>query len=148
MNRKSYSKSALFLVELLMNLLLFSFLCGCGLLFFIKSHNLTQDATNLHHAVRISTSIASIYESSDGSLDTIWAIYENKIATENSLHIYFDKAYNNCPKEDALYCVTVTKPNAATHKIQIEFHDQNDRVIHSIRACCLIPTTPKEVTLP
>ena len=92
MRRYQRSKSGLFLMELLLNLLLFSALCGCGLLFFVKSYHLTQDTTTLHQAVRISTSMAAVYESGDGTLESLSKVFQRP-AVEGSICIYYDENY-------------------------------------------------------
>ena len=152
MRRYSHSKSGLFLMELLLNLLLFCILCGCGLLFFIKSYNLTQDTTTLHQAVRITSSVAAIYESGDGSLTNIGRQYERPVIGEDSICIYFDETYEPCIKEAAQYYLLAhlvenldeSLSAAGLCKLDIRFYDMEDREIYSIIACNHNPSTPKE----
>jgi len=147
MRKKHYPKSALFLVELLINILLFSFLCGCGLLFFMKSQKLTQDATALHNGVRIVSSLAAIYESGDGSLDQIPEVYPQAICTADSAVLYFDADYACCREPEASYRVHIQILEGAPDKAEIDFYDDKE-VLYSIRACYLSPTTLKEVNGP
>ncbi len=138
------SKSGLFLMELLINLLLFCILCGCGLMFFIKSNNMTRNTTDLHQAVRITSSIASIYEVSDGKLDTIQDIYTQGTRLENILILYFDENYAPCNKTEASYEVRVQKLPADTNtleKVQITFYDEGDMPFYTIDACHFSPST-------
>ena len=148
MRRKHYSKSALFLVELLINILLFSFLCGCGLLFFMKSQTLTKDATDLHNGVRITSSLAALYESGDGSFDIILANYDGVSSKNDSLTLYFDGNYASCHEAEAVYEVHIQHPEGTFRKAQIDFCSRDEQVIYSIRACCLSPASLKEVTNP
>ena len=141
MNRKTHSKSGLFLMELLMNLLLFCLLCGCGLLFFIKSHNLTNDATALHQAVSITTSVAGVYETGDGSLDSIQKLYTNADPNGKYLYLYLDENYLPCSKDQMAYYVIISQADHMVEKIQIEFCRSNGEVLYSICACNLTATT-------
>lgn len=151
MSRYLHSKSALFLMELLFNLLLFCVLCGCGLLFFLKSHNLSKDTTLLHHAVSITTSVASIYESGDGSFSSLCNAYESAESESNLLYIYLDEEFNPCSKTDSIYYVLCENLNSTPDKIRIDFYNSKGTVAYSIRACNHTPSTlnnVREVSLP
>ena len=62
MSRYQTSKSSLFLLEIIIDLFIFAFLCAYGLMFFIKSSNLTTQTTTLHQAAKITSCVANIYE--------------------------------------------------------------------------------------
>ena len=141
MKRQGHSKSGLFILELLINLLLFCFLCGCGLKFFIKSNTLTQDSVTLHNAVRITSSIAAIYESGDGSLHPILDEYTNGVLSAHTLTIYFDKNYNPCPQNEAIYSASAAGIDSDIPKIDITFYNQNKEAVYTIRACNYTPAT-------
>lgn len=108
MSRYPRSKSSTFLMELILNLLLFCLLCSSGLLFFSKSFNLTKDTTVLHQAVSMASSVASIYESSNGSFDTFKALYPCENISDEVIKMYFDEQFNYCLKEDAAYYLLAT----------------------------------------
>lgn len=151
MSHYRHSKSSLFLMELLIDLLFFCALCGCGLLFFVKSYNLTQDTTSLHQAVRITSSVASIYESGDGSFTSLCKEYEHADLDGHCLFIYFDEEYLPCSKEEAVYIVTSEQEHTSPGKIRIDFYDKKNNPCYSIRACNYTPFTlqnVKEVYLP
>lgn len=141
MSHKSHSKSGLFLMELLINLLLFCFLCGCGLMFFIKSYNLTNDATALHQAVSITASVAGVYETGDGSLSSICEAYSNADLEGKYLCIYLNEDFLPCAKEDTAYYVMAEQPDPMTCKIRIDFYNSNGQVLYSIPACNYTATT-------
>ncbi len=151
MSRYQHSKSGLFLMELLFNLLLFCVLCGCGLMLFIKSNSLTEDTTSLHHAVSISSSVASLYEAGDGSLSAIYGEFPYADVSEDSIDIYYDGQYEPCDKAQAVYTVTVTTLQATIDKVDISFYGKDGELLHQITACHYTPSTVdtvKEVTLP
>lgn len=151
MSRNSHSKSGLFLMELLINLLLFCLLCGCGLMFFIKSYNLTNDATALHQAVGITSSVAGIYETGDGTFTPLLEIYTDAAREDKYLCIYLDEAYNPCPKEQTAYYIMVEQIDSAAGKICIDFYNSSGKVLYSISTCHYSPATlgtAKEVAAP
>ena len=135
------SKSSLFLMELLLNLLMFCVLCGCGLMFFIKSNNMTRNTTDLHNAVRITNSIASIYESGDGSLHSLCNIYTDCILEQDSVSIYFDEFYTPCTFNQRVYLVKVEKINSTIGKVAIHFYNEDNEVVYSIDAFHYTPST-------
>ena len=139
------SKSSLFLMELLINLLLFCVLCGCGLMFYIKSNNMTQKTTDLHNAVRITTSIAGIYESGDGSFNSLCEIYDECNTTEDSMSIYFDSSYMPCASETSVYEVVIQKTDSSIGKITIQFYNEKQEIIYSIDAFHYSPSTLTDV---
>lgn len=145
MSFRQRSKSGLFLLELLLNLLLFCLLCGCALLFFIKSHRLSEDATMLHNAVQITSSLAGIYETDENGLDAIKSIYPLATTQGNKLTVHYDKSYRPCGTEDALYHVVISPVQDKYNHINIEFYTPEEEVFYSITACYYTPEALKEV---
>lgn len=155
----NHSKSGLFLMELLINLLMFCLLCGCSLTFFLRSQNFIKNATALHQAVSISSSIASLYESGNGSFDLCNETYPQSEFIDNVWYLYLDKAYQVCEKEDSAYVLQAkyvqtlpmeTETNMAPSKehntcVQLNFYERKDMLenesIYSIKACYHTPHT-------
>jgi len=135
------SKSGLFLMELLINLLLFCMLCGCGLIFFIKSSNLTKDATALSFAVSITSSVAGIYESGDGTLAPIQALYADADIDGDYLCIYLDEDFTPCQKGTAVYYVTTQLIGTSPNKVSILFYNHKGDVLYTVQACNHTPMT-------
>lgn len=135
------SKSSLFLMELLFNLLLFCALVGCSLLFFIKSYNLSAETTTLQHATRATTSVAEVFESGDGTLSSLCAVYEHADLVDNILYIYLDEEYNPCTKNEIVYYMMVSHMDSAIDTISIDFYDADGILFYSIKAGCYSPST-------
>lgn len=151
MSRYQHSKSSLFLMELIFNLLLFCVLCACGLLFFIKSDNMTKDTTTLSHAVSITSSVANVYENGNGSISGICHEYADAVLDGDKLFIYFDEHFKSCKKADSIYYVLVEGQDSTPSKVSISFYDNEDALAYSITACHYKPSTltsVKEVALP
>lgn len=140
MSRYHHSKSSLFLMELLLNLLLFCILCGCGLMFFTKSKNLTDSTTSLHHAAAITSSIANIYENGDGTLTAIQDEFEYSVMDDTSIYIYYDEEYNPCSKDNSEYYVLVKQKITSLDKVSIEFYNKKGTMTYSIKSCHFTPT--------
>ena len=96
------SKSSLFLMEIILNILLFSVLLVVGLQFFIKTHLLTRETFDLQEAVTCSSNIASIYQSGDGSLDVIKEHYPNAVIVRDRSLFTLMKIFRNVPKKKVL----------------------------------------------
>lgn len=140
MKRYHHSQSSLFLLELLLNVLLFCLLCGCSLLLFAKSHQLSDSATALQQAVRISTSIASLYESGDGSLAPICDAYGLDNKTDSGCTLYLNTAYQPCSRESAHASVQLTHTNDPCI-LQINVFDDAATCIYSIQSVYHTPLT-------
>ncbi len=139
MRQPERNKSSLFLMELVINLLLFCILCGCGLMFFIKSTNLTRSTTDLHQAVRITTSIASAFEAGDGTLNSLQSVhpacdYKNKDVTDvNAIEtnmpeaiLYYNEDFKPCSMTHGYYKVTVDLTEGPVNKATIVFYNEKE----------------------
>lgn len=147
MKKFSGSKNRIFLLEITINILLFSALLIVGLMFFIKTHTLTTSSGKLHQAVNICCNIASLYEQDNGNFNSIASIYPNSINTHEKLFIYFDNEYSSCDKEQAIFKVVVTsrgKSSADIAKADIAFLDEDNSTIYELTACSYTPLTPNE----
>jgi len=109
MIRYERTKSSIFLMEIILNLLLFSVLCVCSLQFFMKAYKLTEETTTLHHAVTFCSNIASIYESGNGDIDIIYDAHPYAIHVDEQILIYLDKDYNECDHEHGIYYILIDK---------------------------------------
>lgn len=143
MNRYQTSKSSLFLLEIIIDLFIFAFLCAYGLLFFIKSSNMTSDTTTLHQASKITSCIANVYEGGDGSLEAILEEYSNGTKTADGLLIYFDEHYLPCSEDASSFLCIVKQSDSYPSKIQVDFCDTEQTSLYSIEACHYVPLTPQ-----
>ena len=144
MMRYQRTKSSMFLMEILINILLFSILCVCSLQFFMKALHLSEETTTLHHAVTACTSVASVYEAGDASMDSILEAYPHALHTVNKIIIYYDEDFIECQRDDASYYIHVTGNAEVSSKISIEFY-ANDEVLYGITACHYEPLTPSDL---
>lgn len=95
MRRVRHSKSGLFLIELMICILFFAFTAGICIRFFVKSHQLSQDAKNLYQAQQEASSMAEILEKDIDAVDGIC--------------VYYDKDWKQCDEEHKVYWLEVTE---------------------------------------
>lgn len=107
MKKYSRTQSSIFLLELILNLLLFTVLVIVGLNFFVKAHLLTIKTSDLHRAVTQCNNVAALYESGDGSLDLISKQYPYSVITENQAIVYFDDNLKECTFENSKYTLSI-----------------------------------------
>ncbi len=101
------SKSSIFLLEIIINILLFSILLCISMNFFMKSHRLTKETTYLYQAVTACSNVANVYETGDGSLESILNEYPYSVNMDYQVIIYLDESLNECTSQDAFFCLTV-----------------------------------------
>ncbi len=104
--KQIHSKNSLFLMEILINILLFSALLVVGLQFFSKTHTLTQKTRELHQAVTSCSNVAAIFESGDGTTADILTVYPYSVNLDDKVIVYLDKNFNDCQKGQAQYYIT------------------------------------------
>lgn len=104
--KRIHSKNSIFLMEILLNVLLFSILLTIGLQFFIHAHLKTQQTTRLYQAVASCENAASIFQSGDGTLIPLLQTYHYSANLENRVLIYLDEDFNTCRKKNACYTLT------------------------------------------
>lgn len=151
MSLSRQSKSGLFLMELILNLLLFCILCSSALLFFTKSRRLSEDAAMLNNAVQITSSLAAIYETDKNGLSAIERAYPLTYTDQNRAILYFNREYQPCEKEAFYYSVAISSADSSSDCAEICFYDHENRPLYSIRAYHYTPATPqilKEVVKP
>lgn len=150
MIRYQRTRSSMFLMEIIINLLLFSMLCVCSLQFFIKAYQLTEKTTTLHHAVTACSNVASVYESGNGETDIIYDTYPYAIYVNDQILIFYDENYNECDREHGAYYILVERADTLVNKISIRFYKTDGESCYSIQACNYQPLTPstmEEVTV-
>lgn len=137
------SKSSVFLMELLIDILLFCVLCGCSLLIFSKSTNLINDSKNLRYASSLCSCIASVYQGADGDYERMQDFYPYASLTdsENALVLYFDKDGNHCTADAKYYTVNITPSKSTANEVTVSFYDCNGDAVYCLPVCCYIPAT-------
>lgn len=145
MKKIRHSKNSIFLLEILIDIMLFTLLVIVGLTFSIKAHNITKDTRLLHNAVNCCQNVSTVYSKSMGSLADIMQFFPDSEKTDDWLDIYYDSDFNNCSKSQADYYISVVPDTDNQQKCLITFYDMTGsqvRDIYSLTACYLHPNTP------
>ena len=98
--KRTHSKNSLFLMEIILNLLLFSVLLVVGLQFFIHAHTRTEETTQLHQAVSSCASVAAVFERGDGTLNDLLETYRYSINLDDKIIIYLNSDFNECKRKN------------------------------------------------
>ena len=106
--KHTHSKNSLFLMEIILNLLLFSVLLVVGLQFFIHAHTRTEETTQLHQAVSSCASVAAVFERGDGTLNDLLETYRYSINLDDKIIIYLNSDFNECKRKKATYFLSVS----------------------------------------
>ena len=129
-----------FLLEILLDILLFAILLIVILNLFIKAHRLTNQTEQLHQAVSICADIADMYQSSDGQMDAIKAHYPNCNLSDAQSIIYLNDDFTEASRDEHKYKVVVSQVDASAlafngSAIEIECFDADNHSIYKLRAC-------------
>ena len=145
MMRYERTKSSVFLMEILINILLFSVLCVCSLQFFIHSYQLTEKTTILHQAVTACNNVAAVYETGDGSTTAITEAFPHAISANGIIYLYLDKNYQECDAQNVVYYITIEELYSEMDSILISFYKNGEEETYSIHAYHYEPLTPATI---
>ena len=151
MNVYKHSRGSLFLLELILNVLIFTALLIVGLKFFIQAHTLTNSTSELHNSVTACTTAATLYENSDGSLQVFEEKYPNNDSRENQITIFLDCNFNNCEKKFSKYTMHIrlldSEKKSRISRVEIEVESQNNS-IYKLVTTNYTPLTPLKKEVP
>ena len=147
MNKYRHSRSGLFLMEIIINILFFSILITFCLQIFAKAHRLSDDTQKLHQAVTICSSIAQICQSagsdSTGSEDAgklLLSQYPDAVNNSTCIEIFFDDSFQPCGYSDSSYKAAVVLQDNMTDLSNIAFTKTSSADnIYTLSFCTYIP---------
>ena len=109
MNKFTKSKSALFLMELVIVILFFSICAAVCMQLFVQTHLLGQKTSELNNSVTAAQGVAEVVRGTDGSIDTLMKYYPAAVTDgEHYMEIYYNDAFDLCDYADAQYACKVT----------------------------------------
>lgn len=103
MNRHQHSRSSLFLMEIILNILFFIIMVVLCLQLFFKANRLSENTRTLHQAVSVCDSIAQISQSTDSPIPVIVSLFADAGVTGDEISLYYNNAFAPCSKEGASY---------------------------------------------
>ena len=140
MNQYRHSKSSLFLMEIILNILFFSILATFCVQIFFKGYQLSKSTEKLHQAVTACTSIAEICQSTDSPEETLSSIYPESMSLDATILIYYDRDFLAYGKQNAVYRATVDFLPDQLATIHITFLDTSTaETLYELSASCYQP---------
>jgi len=138
--KSKINKTNAFLLEIILDLIIFSVLLTISLHMIMKAHSLTNQTSALYEAVDICESITDLYESGDGGLDNIESCYPELAKKEDGFVLYLNKDFEpvNSYDDSARYHVLAENTNDIQFDgtaIMITVYDEKGTVIHEQKAC-------------
>lgn len=142
MNKRQHAKNSVILLEMIINILLFSVLLVVGLTFFIKTHTMTKDTKLLHQAVTCCDNAATVFESSNADSSVFAAQYPDCVISDEKIFIYYDNDFKECSAKDSVYKVIVSLSSLdRTTNAHIQFLDKDNSEIFTITTSIYAPLT-------
>jgi hypothetical protein len=136
--KRIHSSNSIFLMEIILNVLLFCVMLVIGLQFFIQAHDLTEKTKELHRAVASCESVASLFQNGDGSLEGLSDEINYSTAHNGWIRINLDDNFVFCKKEDKAYYITAKLYSGgedALSTLKITCYNDKDEEIYSLSAC-------------
>ncbi len=114
------SKTALFLMELIIVILFFSMASAVCMQLFARSHVISKQTKELNHAVAIAQSYAEVMRGTDGSMTSVLEAFPDAIVEDNYFEVFYDEHFQVCDPSAASYVSDVTiTPNGAIQNMEI-----------------------------
>lgn len=107
MKKENANRSSLLLMEIILAILFFSVISAVCVQIFVKSHTLSQDTNALSSAVNEASSTADILSTSGNPAEELQKFYPEIEEKNDGLYIYYDKAFQQCKKEDSFYHMVI-----------------------------------------
>lgn len=123
--------SSLFLLELIIAILFFSIASAVCVQVFVKSHLLSKEASQINHAVNVSSSAMQVIDHAS-SYDMVLSDLEESFG--NTSQVYYDEVWTLCPSANASYAMNILLEEEGTMlKGDIQVIDlSDDSSIYSI----------------
>ncbi len=136
--KRTHSKNSIFLMEIILNVLLFCFFLVIGLQFFLRTHTITKETQELHQAVTSCENAASAFESGDGTLSPLLDTYRYRVNLGNQVLIYLNSDFNECKKSQASYYIRANytpDSNDTLSKAEFTCYTISEAQLYTLTAC-------------
>lgn len=134
MKKYIHPKSSTFLIELMINILIFLFIVTICLRFFIKSHNISEKTIELQHAINICSNVSNIYQSGEPELILLKSEFPEATYMKDCVIIYYDDNYKPSDEKNAKFCCIIKETSKDKHLsiVNINFNSAKSKeVIYS-----------------
>lgn len=134
MNKRSSSKSSLFLMELIISLLFFSIAGAVCVQLFLKSHLVGENTVDTTNSILWSQNLAEAFLASNGSPQKLNVIFPEGTAAENSFSLYFDGDWESCAPDTAVYQAQLLLFDEADRPLSFKAEDSSPNDGQMLRA--------------
>lgn len=142
MSIRTTSKSALFLMELIIAILFFSVASAVCIRLFVQSHLVSQNTVNTNQSILISQNIAEAFSSTESDIASLSTLLNATPISEHDLEIYYDNNWSPCEKPDATYIASVMfYEDNGLHYIDIDVHDNKNHSFYTLSVSNYIQKT-------
>jgi len=101
--RNQNSKSALFLMELIIAILFFAISSAVCVQLFVKAHLMSRDTTDLNHAVACAESASACLRAKNGALDAVAPLLPGAESDGGALIVWYDADWQPTSDDAAVY---------------------------------------------
>lgn len=121
MNKYLKSKTSLFLMEMIITVMLFAGCSAVCVRFFALAHTISEDTRELNESVSLAQGFAEVMRGTNGDIDSIIAHYPEAVkGGEDFFEVFYDKDFNTCKFEDAVYASDVSlQTNGAIQNMEV-----------------------------
>ncbi len=136
--KKHLSHSNAFLLEILLDLIIFAVLITISLQLFMHAHSATKRTSDLYQAVDLCETLSDLYENDDDDFSLTTKCYPEIHTNGAGYQLYLDKNFLPVTdRENAVYTIFAESESTKDSKItalNITCYDDRDREIYMLRA--------------
>lgn len=135
-----HSKSSLFMLELMLNILFFSILVTFCLQMFVKANQISERTLVLHQAVTVCTSMAEICQGTSSAEELLLRLFPDAQKAESSILFFYDESFSPCSEEHACYQAAYLPATDALKTASISFTKFGEEIpIYSLSFSAYVP---------
>ena len=134
MQTANNTRSSLFLIELIIDILFFSLGSAVCIQAVVKAHSDRMDARALSFASSTVSSAASVVKYTDGELDSVQAYFPGAfLDSDSAIAVCYDGDFTPCAPEDAAYILRIeTASQEETETAHIWMDGQEGQLLYEL----------------
>lgn len=142
MKARTTSKSALFLMELIIAILFFSVASAVCIRLFVHSHFISEKTININHSVLISQNISECFINAGADKERLLGLLNGILEQPDQIAFYYDVDWNPTNQEQAAFtAVARFYEEDQIHYADITVTDQGENLLHHNLASFYVQNT-------
>lgn len=131
MRVRTTSKSALFLMELIIAILFFSVASAVCIRLFVHSHLISEKTIHINHSVLISQNISEAFINSKADSKVLVQLLDATLEEPDQFLLYYDKEWKHTDREHAYFTVkTILYEKDRISYADISISDQKENLLY------------------